>query len=134
MPQDDSSHSADRFDRSVSNTVHNSTVGIMAGSVTGSVVHLNTASPASDPTDLITELNGFRDQLKRHHTDGALDEDSYREALTDLDSALRLAGERTPGSPKRTFMTLKRLRGLVAEYPALVATLAPLVTAAGDLA
>ncbi|MER5498426.1 5'-methylthioadenosine/S-adenosylhomocysteine nucleosidase [Streptomyces sp. NPDC002466] len=134
MPQDDRNRSADRFDRHVSNTVHNSTVGIMAGSVTGSSVHMNTASKASGPTDLITELNGFRDQLGWHRTEGVLDEDSYREALTDLDSALRSAGERTPESSKRTVMTLKRLRGLVAECPALVATLAPLVAAAGDLA
>ncbi|MFF8615288.1 purine phosphorylase [Streptomyces sp. NPDC015350] len=134
MPRDDRNRSADRFDRHVSNTAHNSTVGIMAGSVTGSSVHMNTASKASGPTDLITELNGFRDQLGWHRTEGVLDEDSYREALTDLDSALRSAGERTPESSKRTVMTLKRLRGLVAECPALVATLAPLVAAAGDLA
>ncbi|MFF3394246.1 purine phosphorylase [Streptomyces sp. NPDC002669] len=134
MPQDDRARSTDRFDRHVSNTAHNSTVGIMAVSVTGSSVHMNTASKASGPTDLITELNGFRDQLGWHRTEGVLDEDSYREALTDLDSALRSAGERTPESSKRTVMTLKRLRGLVAECPALVAMLAPMVAAAGDLA
>ncbi|MFF7484384.1 5'-methylthioadenosine/S-adenosylhomocysteine nucleosidase family protein [Streptomyces luteogriseus] len=134
MPRDGKAPSADRFDRGVSNTVHNSTVGIMAGSVTGSSVHMNAAPKASGPTDLITELNSFRDQLGRHRTEGALDEDSYREALTDLDSALRSAVERTPESSKRTVMTLKRLRGLVAECPALVATLAPMVAAAGDLA
>ncbi|MDK0521786.1 5'-methylthioadenosine/S-adenosylhomocysteine nucleosidase [Streptomyces sp. ML-6] len=134
MPQDDGARSTDWFDRRVSNTVHNSTVGIVAGSVTGSSVHMNTASKAPGPTDLITELNGFRDQLGWHRTEGVLDEDSYREALTDLDSALRSAGERTPESSKRAVMTLKRLRGLVAECPALVATLTPLVAAAGDLA
>ncbi|MFD7323897.1 purine phosphorylase [Streptomyces sp. NPDC059875] len=137
MPRDDRARSADRFDRfdrRVSNTVHNSTVGIMASSVTGSSVHMNAVSKASGPTDLITELNGFRDQLGWHRTEGVLDEDSYREALTDLDSALRSAGERTPESSKRTVMTLKRLRGLVAECPALVATLAPMVAAAGGLA
>ncbi|MFB6843455.1 purine phosphorylase [Streptomyces sp. NPDC056373] len=134
MPQDGRAPSADRFDRNVSNTVHNSTVGIMASSVTGSSVHVNAAPKVSGPTDLITELNSFRDQLGWHRTEGALDEDSYREALTDLDSALRSAVERTPESSKRTVMTLKRLRGLVAECPALVATLAPLVAAAGDLA
>ncbi|MER8235409.1 5'-methylthioadenosine/S-adenosylhomocysteine nucleosidase [Streptomyces sp. NPDC094049] len=134
MPQDDKTRSADRIERRVSNTAHNSTVGIMAGSVTGSSVHMNAAPKASGPTDLITELNGFRDQLGRHRTEGTLDEDSYREALTDVDSALRSAGERTSESSKRTVMTLKRLRGLVAECPALVAALAPLVAAAGELA
>ncbi|MFD7240505.1 5'-methylthioadenosine/S-adenosylhomocysteine nucleosidase family protein [Streptomyces massasporeus] len=134
MPQNGRVPSADRSDRGVSNTVHNSTVGIMASSVTGSSVHMNAAPKASRPTDLITELASFRDQLGWHRTKGALDEDSYREALTDLDSALRSAGEGTLESSKRTVMTLKRLRGLVAECPALVASLAPLVAAAGDLA
>ncbi|WP_328300498.1 5'-methylthioadenosine/S-adenosylhomocysteine nucleosidase [Streptomyces sp. NBC_00435] len=134
MSRDDGARSADRFDRHVSNTTHNSTVGIMAGSVTGSSVHMNAAPKPSGPTDLIAELIDFRDQLRWHRTEGALDEDSHREALTDVDSALRSAGERTPESSKRTVMTLKRLRGLVAECPALVAALAPMVAAAGDLA
>ncbi|WP_411077089.1 purine phosphorylase [Streptomyces sp. cmx-10-25] len=134
VSQDDKNRSAHRFDRPVSNTVHNSTVGIMAGSVTGSSVHMSTVSKAPGPTELITELNSFRDQLGWHRNEGALDEDSYREALTDLDSALRSAVERTPESAKRTVMTLKRLRGLVVECPPLVAALTPLVAAAGDLA
>ncbi|MER7982395.1 5'-methylthioadenosine/S-adenosylhomocysteine nucleosidase [Streptomyces sp. NPDC095817] len=133
MPQDDGARSAGQFERRVSNTAHNSTVGIMASSVSGSSVHMNAASTAFGPTDLITELNGFRDQLGWHRTEGALDEDSYLEALADLDSALRSAGERTRESSKRTVMTLKRLRGLVAECPALVAMLAPMIAAAGDL-
>ncbi|MFF5634091.1 purine phosphorylase [Streptomyces sp. NPDC012825] len=134
VPQDDKNRSAHQFDRPVNNTVHNSTVGIMAGSVTGSSVHMSTVSKAPGPTELITELNSFRDQLGWHRNEGALDEDSYREALTDLDYALRSAAERTPESAKRTVMTLKRLRGLVVECPALVAALTPLVAAAGDLA
>ncbi|MGW6217561.1 5'-methylthioadenosine/S-adenosylhomocysteine nucleosidase family protein [Streptomyces sp. NPDC055109] len=133
MPQDDEARSAGQFERRVSNTAHNSTVGIMASSVLGSSVHMNAASKTLGSTDLITELNGFRDQLGWHCTAGALDEDSYLEALSDLDSALRSAGERTLESSKRTVMTLRRLRGLVAECPALVAMLAPMVAAAGDL-
>lgn len=134
VPQDDRARSAHRFDRPVSNTVHNSTVGIMAGTVTGSSVHMSTVSRTPSPTDLITELNGFRDQLGWHRAEGVLDEDTHREALTDLDSALRSAREHTPESSKRTVMTLKRLRGLVADCPALVAALTSLVAAAGDLA
>ncbi|MGW4853109.1 5'-methylthioadenosine/S-adenosylhomocysteine nucleosidase family protein [Streptomyces sp. NPDC004288] len=134
LPQDGRARSTGRFERRVSNTVHNSTVGIMADSVTASSVHMDAISKTSGPTDLITELKGFRDQLGWHRTEDALDEDSYREALADLDSAIRSAGERTPASSKRTVMTLKRLRGLVADCPALVAALAPLVATAGDLA
>lgn len=134
MLTDGTAGSADRFDRSVSNTAHNSTVGIMAGSVTGSNVHMNAAPKGSDPTTLISDLIRFRDQLARHLAEGALDKDTYQEALDDLDSALRAAGGNTPESAKRTVMTLRRLRGLLAEYPTLVAELAPMVTAAGDLA
>ncbi len=130
--RDDKVRSADRLDRHVSNTAHNSTVGIMAGSVTGSSVHMNTAPKASGPVDLIAELSAFQAHLGRHHAEGTLDEDTYREALTDLDAALRSAGRNTPDSSKRTVMTLRRLRGLVAEHPALMAELAPLVAAAGD--
>ncbi|MER5866617.1 5'-methylthioadenosine/S-adenosylhomocysteine nucleosidase [Kitasatospora sp. NPDC002040] len=131
MSGDDRTRSADQFGQHVGNTAYNSTVGIMAGSVTGSSVHLNVAPEASGPMDLVEELNAFRNQLGQHRADGTLDEDSYREALTDLDSALRSAGGNTPESSKRTVMTLRRLRGLVAECPGLVATLAPLVAAAG---
>ncbi|MFJ9453683.1 purine phosphorylase [Kitasatospora sp. NPDC101447] len=134
VPRDDRVRSADRFGRNVSNTAHTSTVGIMAGSVTGSSVHMNAVPKASGPADLVTDLNRFREQLGRHRVEGALDEDTYREALSDLDSALRSAGGTSPESSKRTVMTLRRLRGLVAECPALVAELTPLVAAAGDLA
>ncbi|MEV5199797.1 5'-methylthioadenosine/S-adenosylhomocysteine nucleosidase [Streptomyces sp. NPDC053720] len=134
VPRDDRVPSADRLARHVSNTAHNSTVGIMAGSVTGSSVHMNTAPQESGPMNLIAGLKGFRENLRRHHSEGALDEDTYRETLADLDSALRSAGSNTPDSSKRAAMTLRRLRGLVAECPALTAELAPLITAAGDRA
>ncbi|MEV0141656.1 5'-methylthioadenosine/S-adenosylhomocysteine nucleosidase [Streptomyces globisporus] len=134
MAQDDRDRSVERLDRGVINTAHNSTVGIMASSVTGSSVHMGTAPKASGPTDLVAELNGFRDQLRWHRAEGVLDEDSYQAALTDLESSLRSAGERAPGSSKQTVLALKRLRGLVAECPALVVALAPLVAAAGGLA
>jgi adenosylhomocysteine nucleosidase len=132
VSRNNGARSADRLDRHVGNTAHNSTVGIMAGSVTGSSVHMNPAAKPSGPTDLISELNGFREHLGRHHLEGTLDEDTYREALTDLDTALRSAGRNTPDSSKRTVMALRRLRGLVAEHPALMAELAPLVAVAGD--
>lgn len=89
VPRDGKAPSADRLGRHVSNTTHNSTVGIMAGSVTGSSVHMNTAPQESGPVNLIATLNRFRGSLRRHHAEDALDEDTYREALADLDSALR---------------------------------------------
>jgi nucleoside phosphorylase len=133
MSQADRAHRADRLKEHVSNTAHNSTVGIMAGSVKESSVHLNADPKVTSPADLVAELDGFREQLKRHHAEGALDDDTYREALAELGFARRAARENTPESPKRATMALKRLRGLIAESPELVARLAPLVVAAGDL-
>ncbi|MFJ6689669.1 purine phosphorylase [Streptomyces sp. NPDC091294] len=134
VPRGDGGRAADRLGGHVSNTAHNSTVGIMAGTVRGSSVHINTAPREPGPIDLIEELKGFRAHLGRHHDQGALDEDTYREALADLDSALRSAGRNTPDASKRAAMTLRRLRGLVAECPALMARLTPLIAAAGDRA
>ncbi|MGW3335351.1 5'-methylthioadenosine/S-adenosylhomocysteine nucleosidase family protein [Streptomyces rubiginosohelvolus] len=133
-PRDDSAPSVDRLDRHVTNTAHNSTVGIMAGSVTGSSVHINTAPEESGPLNLFAALHDFRENLTRHRTEGELDQDTYREALTDLESAIRSTEEQTSDSSKRAAMTLRRLRGLVVECPALMADLAPLIAAAGDRA
>nr|WSW68684.1 5'-methylthioadenosine/S-adenosylhomocysteine nucleosidase [Streptomyces sp. NBC_00995] len=133
MSQTDGAPTADGFKKYVSNTAHNSTVGIMAGSVKESSVHVHADARVMGPADLVAELEGFREQLKRHHTAGALDDDTYEEALADLGSAHGAAQEPTPGSSKRATMALKRLRGLIAEVPELVARLAPLVVAAGEL-
>jgi adenosylhomocysteine nucleosidase len=133
MSQADRAHTADRLTEHVSNTAHHSTVGIMAGSVKESSVYLNADPKVTSPADLVAELDGFREHLKRHHAEGALDDDTYREALAELGFARRAARENTPESSKRATMALKRLRGLIAEFPELVATLAPLVVAAGDL-
>ncbi|MER8013007.1 5'-methylthioadenosine/S-adenosylhomocysteine nucleosidase [Streptomyces griseoluteus] len=134
VPRDSRPPAAGQLGRHVSNTAHNSTVGIMAGSVSGSSVHMNPAPQEPGAIDLIGKLKGFRRNLGRHHTEGAVDEDTYREALADLDSALRSAENRTPDSSKRAVMVLRRLRGLVSECPALAAELTPLIAAAGDRA
>ncbi|MFE5844531.1 purine phosphorylase [Streptomyces niveus] len=133
MSQADTPSTTDSLKGHVSNTAHNSTVGIMAGSVKESSVYMNVDPKVTSPADLVAELDGFREHLKRHHANGALDDDTYREALAELGFARRAARENTPESSKTATMALKRLRGLVAEFPELVATLAPLVVAAGDL-
>ncbi|MEW2108963.1 5'-methylthioadenosine/S-adenosylhomocysteine nucleosidase [Streptomyces albidoflavus] len=133
-PRNDMMPPIDRPERHLSNTAHNSTVGIMASSVTGSSVHMITTPQKTGAQNLFTAFNEFRESLTRHHAQGDLDEDTYREALADLESALRSARERTPGSSKRASMTLRRLRGLVADCPALMAELTPLIAAAGDRA
>ncbi|GGY90296.1 purine phosphorylase [Streptomyces olivaceoviridis] len=133
MSQADRAPTADRLEERVSNTAHNSTVGIMAGSVKGSSVYVNADPKVAGPADLVAELDAFREHLKRHRAEGALDDDTYREALAELGFARRAATENTPEPSKRATMALKRLRGLVAEFPELVSRLVPLVVAAGDL-
>ncbi|CAL9549352.1 phosphorylase family protein [Streptomyces sp. enrichment culture] len=133
MSEADRAQSADRLKEHVSNTAHNSTVGIMAGSVTKSSVHVNAGPKATGPLDLVVELDGFREHLKRHHAEGAFDDDTYREALAELGFARRAAREEAPDASRRATMALKRLRGLIAESSELVARLAPMVVAAGDL-
>lgn len=133
MSEASGSHSADKLGEHVSNTVRNSTVGIMAGSVKASRVYMHADPGVTDAADLVVELDRFRGHLKRHHAEGSLDEDTYREALAELSSALRAATEKTSESSRRATLALKRLRGLTAEVPELVDRLAPLVVAAGDL-
>ncbi|WP_406395604.1 purine phosphorylase [Streptomyces sp. NBC_00887] len=133
MSQADRAHTADRLEEHVSNTAHNSIVGIMAGSVKESSVYVNADPKVTSPADLVAELDGFREYLERHHVEGALDDDTYQEALAELGLARRAAGEDTPEPSTRATMALKRLRGLIAEVPELAARLAPLVVAAGDV-
>lgn len=117
----------------VSNVARNSTVGIMAGVVEGSSVHVNAGPGAPGPVDLVAELDVLRAHLTRHRADGSLDEDTCREALAELGFARRAAKERKPGSAKQATMALKRLRGLIADTPELAARIAPLIVAAGGL-
>ncbi|WP_371624099.1 5'-methylthioadenosine/S-adenosylhomocysteine nucleosidase [Streptomyces sp. NBC_01116] len=117
----------------VTNMAHNSTVGIMAGVVKESSVHVQGGPGAAGPADLVAELDDLRRHLTFHHAEGALDDDTHREALAELETARRAARENNSESSRKATMALKRLRGLVAEVPELVARLRPLVVAAGDL-
>ncbi|MCA1218572.1 5'-methylthioadenosine/S-adenosylhomocysteine nucleosidase family protein [Streptomyces sp. 8L] len=133
MSQENKARSAREPAKQVTNTAHNSVVGIMAGSVGHGSVHMNTAPGASGPTDLAAELDDFHADVKRHHAEGDLDDDTYQEALAELGFACRVARENAPGSSRTATMALKRLRGLIADSPELADRLAPLVRAAGDL-
>ena len=136
MSQEDSIRpaEADGHGPYVRNTAHHSSVGVQAGSVRGSTVLVH-AVPGTTrrPVDLITELRQLGEDLRRHHAEGDLDDDTYREAMAELTSARRAAEENTPESPKRATLALKRLRCLIADVPVLLTALAPLVAAAGEL-
>jgi nucleoside phosphorylase len=130
MSQD---YRADRSTEHVRNTAHSSTVGIMAGSVTGSNVSMYANPKLSSLADLVQELDRFREHLKRHHAEGALDSDTYQAAQAELDTASQAARENSPESPKRVTMALKRLRGLIADLSELAARLVPLIIVVGGL-
>lgn len=121
---------------SVVNTAVSSTVGIMAGKVTGSTIHVGRAAPkASTPTELVAELDRFRERLTRHHADGTLDADIHHEAQAELSIARRAVEKCTvdaPAPPKQAALALRKLRGLLADHPELAPGLADLIAAASD--
>lgn len=123
----------DGFTGRVSNTAHSSTVGIMAGSVSGSNVNVNARPELSRPTGLVSELEYFRERLKRHHSEGTIDDDTYHEVQAELDIIDRAARESTPKSTKRATFAAKRLRGLCHDIPELSEKLSPLITAVGEI-
>ncbi|WP_062216710.1 5'-methylthioadenosine/S-adenosylhomocysteine nucleosidase [Streptomyces sp. NBRC 109706] len=133
MSQADQPQTGGRTQEHISNTAHNSTIGIMAGSVKESSVFMNAAPQTTSSTGLAADLDGFREHMKRHHLEGALDGDTYQEALVELRFARQAAGENSPETSRKTTMALKRLRGLIADSPELTARLAPMVVAAGNL-
>ncbi|WP_320775790.1 5'-methylthioadenosine/S-adenosylhomocysteine nucleosidase [Streptomyces sp. CRN 30] len=125
------STAADVLTGHVSNIAHSSTVGIMAGSVTDSNVQIDAHRKTAERVDLITELVDFGEHLRRHHAQGALDDDTYEAARAELDTARQTVKAGIAGSTKKATMALKRLRGLIADLPELEARLVPLIVAAG---
>lgn len=124
--------SADSSGGRVSNTAHSSTVGIMAGSVSGSSVSMNASRKPSSSVELTSELRSFRECLKRHQDEGALDQDTYREAEAELDVAGRAVKGNTPESSKKATLALRKLHGLVGDLPVLTARLTSLIAAVGE--
>ncbi|WP_432048248.1 purine phosphorylase [Streptomyces asiaticus] len=121
---------------SVVNTAFSSTVGIMAGEVTGNTVHVGGAAPkASTPAELVAELDRFREHLARHHADGTLDADIHHEAQAELSIARRAAEKcaaNAPAPPKKAAMALRKLRGLLDDHPELASGLEAVIAAAGE--
>lgn len=109
-------------------------VGIQAGgNVSGSNVWITTQSQDSPPTDLVAELAALRDQLAGERSAGNLDEGTYQAARTELDVARKALAEETPESSSTFVLSLKRLRGLVADIAGVAANIAALIAAAKEL-
>lgn len=133
MSQDDTNRPSSRPTTEVSPVIHNSTVGVIAGSVNNSNIHTNSKPEITTAADLVVELDRFAELLKQHHAAGDLDNETWNEALVELNTARESAQEGTPESNRKTTIALKRLRGLVADVTDLAAKLAPLVVIAGSL-
>jgi nucleoside phosphorylase len=118
------------------NTVHISgtgTIGMQAGTISGSTVVQNISSRFGDIPDFATELLRLRRDLEREHSRAQLDDDTYEDACSQLDIADKALASDTPEGRKTFVLALKRLGGLIAELAGPAAKLAALVTAAKGL-
>ncbi|WP_446210894.1 5'-methylthioadenosine/S-adenosylhomocysteine nucleosidase family protein [Micromonospora sp. IBSANI012] len=108
----------------------NARVGVQAGQIYGNV----TVGPDGDrPVDLTAGIAELRDRVRKAHRDGQLDEETYAAAESELDVASDCLKEDTVRSRGTLMVTLKRLRGLVADVAELAAKLAALIAAAKGL-
>jgi len=117
-------------------TVHNSgtgTIGMQAGTITGSTVVQNVSSRPEGAPDFAAELSRLRRDLDREHSHGQLDDDTYEDARCQLDIADKAIASDTPEGRKTFVLALKRLSGLIAELVGPAAKVAALVAAAKGL-
>ncbi|WP_409494418.1 purine phosphorylase [Amycolatopsis sp. cmx-11-12] len=117
-------------------TVHitgSGTIGMQAGSITGSTVVQNVSSHPENAPDFATELSRLRRDLDWEHSQGQLDDDTYEDARSQLDIADKALASDTPEGKKTFMLALKRLGGLIADLAGPAAKIAALVAAAKGL-
>ncbi|MDA8368732.1 MAG: 5'-methylthioadenosine/S-adenosylhomocysteine nucleosidase [Nocardiopsaceae bacterium] len=134
----DREHSAMHEDTTAKHgyTVNNTSsgqVGIQAGHVTGSTVHMGTVDHGPIPADLAAELAAFRDDLMRERFAGRLDESTYAAAQAELDTASKALEADTEEGRSTFVLALKRLRGLIGDVAELAAKVATFIVAAQGL-
>lgn len=105
----------------------NARVGVQAGQIYGNVI---VGAVQERPIDLDAAIADLRDRLKQAHRDGQLDDDTYAAAESELDVADDCIREGTPHGRSTLVVTLKRLRGLVADVSELAARLAAIIAVA----
>ena len=115
-------------DGGVTNTAYGN-VGIQAGHVSGSTIHVSLPSSGPEPENLADRLALLREELAREHASGNLDADTHEAASAELDTADKGIGEGTAESRKTSVLALKRLRGLIGELASLAAKVGTLITA-----
>jgi adenosylhomocysteine nucleosidase len=118
---------------SVNNTASGN-VGIQAGKVTGSSVWMSTTPQHAQEADPSKALAELRVLLDRHRADGALDDDTYTAAQTEIAAAETALRDPDQATRKKSVLALKRLKGLVGDVTDLAAKTAVVITAVNGLA
>ncbi|MBY8870503.1 5'-methylthioadenosine/S-adenosylhomocysteine nucleosidase [Micromonospora sp. PLK6-60] len=102
----------------------NARVGVQAGQIHGDVT---VSADPQRPVDLAADLAELRRHVKQARLDGHLDEETYAAAESELDTATECLPASEPDKKGALLVTLKRLRGLVADVAELAARLAAII-------
>jgi adenosylhomocysteine nucleosidase len=116
------------------NNTASGNVGIQAGKVTGSSVWMSTTPQHAQEVDPSKALAELRVLLDRHRADGALDDDTYTAAQTEIAAAETALRDPDQATRKKSVLALKRLKGLVGDVTDLAAKTAVVITAVNGLA
>ncbi|WP_245865285.1 5'-methylthioadenosine/S-adenosylhomocysteine nucleosidase [Prauserella marina] len=109
-------------------------VGIQANQVFGSTVYFGGGPPSITPADLSSELRELRSSVDRSHANGTLDDPTYKDARTQLDTATSaLESTSTPEGASTFVLALKRLRGLTSDIGEIVTKIAAIIAAVNGL-
>ncbi|MFV2111203.1 purine phosphorylase [Micromonospora sp. LOL_025] len=108
----------------------NARVGVQAGQIHGNVTVGREPEP---PADLATAIGDLRGLLRQAHRDGQLDEATYAAAETELDTAGDCLKDETPQGRSALVVSLRRMRGLVADVTELAARVAAIIAVAKGL-
>lgn len=116
------------------NNTASGNVGIQAGKVTGSSVWMSTTPQHAQEVDPSKALAELRVLLDRHRADGALDDDTYTAAQTEIAAAETALRDPDQATRRKSVLALKRLKGLVGDVTDLAAKTAVVITAVNGLA
>jgi 8-oxo-dGTP diphosphatase len=109
----------------------NARVGVQAGQIHGNVT---IGISREEPVDLAVSIADLRRQMKQACLDGKLDEETYAAAEAELDAAAGCLRDGSATDRGGFLVSLKRLRGLVADVSELAARLAMIIAAARGIA
>jgi nucleoside phosphorylase len=118
-------------------TTHNTnsgTVGVQAANISGGSFWTSTTPQYGQDADPAKALVELRVLLDRHRAAGAVDDDTYSAAQTELAAAEAALRDPDQATKRRSLIALKRLRGLVGDLADLAAKTAVVISAVNGLA